>query len=126
MAYIDPETVVAPRSRVTAVEVLYNSGPGGWSLARLDFDGEECLGIRWNGAEQEPGIGNPQSRGRPTWFVIPGELAAVIRDEIEKFGNSKHAELLSAYSEMAGDREREKEAQEWCEGLIGDAINQTG
>lgn len=121
MAYVNPETVVAPRSRITEVEILYSSGPGGWSLARLEFDGEECLGMRWNGDEHERGIGNPQSRGRPTWFVVPNELAGVIRDEIEKFGDSKHGELLSAYREMASDREREREAEEWCEGLIGDA-----
>jgi hypothetical protein len=126
MPYVDPGTVVAPRSRLTSVEVLYNSGPGGWSLARLQFDGEECLGIRWNGAEHEPGIGNPQSRGRPTWFVVPDQLAGVIRDEVEKFVDSRHAELLGAYREMAADREREAEAQEWCEGLVGNAISQEG
>ena len=124
MAYVNPETVLTPRNRVTSVEILYSSGQGGWSLARLEFDDEDRLGIRWNGSEQEPGIGNPQSRGRPTWFVVPKELADVIRDEIEEFGDSKHAELLSAYREMASDRERETEAQEWCEGLISDGINQ--
>jgi hypothetical protein len=124
MAYIDPDTVVAPRRRLTAVEVLHNAGE--WSVARLEYDGEECLGIRWNGSEQEPGIGNPQSHGKPTWFVVPGELAEVIRAEIEKFGNSKHAALVGAYREMAEDQEREKEAQEWCEGLIGDANSQEG
>jgi hypothetical protein len=124
MAYIDPDTVVAPRSRVTAVEVVHNAGE--WSVARLEYDGEECLGIRWNGNEREPGIGNPQSHGRPTWFVVPDELAEVIRAEIEKFGNSKHAVLVGAYKEMAEDLERENEAQEWCEGLIGDATGQEG
>lgn len=122
MAYIDPETVVSPRNRIESVEVLYNQGE--WSVARLEFDGDEGVGIRWNGREDEPGIGNPQSRGRPTWFVIPKELSGVILDEIEKFADSKHAELLSAYREMAGDPEREKQAEEWCEGLIGDAANQ--
>jgi 3-hydroxyacyl-CoA dehydrogenase len=48
----------------------------------------------------------------------------VMRDGIEEFGDSKHAELLSAYREMANDRERETEAQEWCEGLISDGVNQ--
>jgi hypothetical protein len=45
-------------------------------------------------------------------------------DKIEEFGDSIHGELLSAYREMASDRERETEAQEWCEGLISDGINQ--
>jgi hypothetical protein len=126
MAYIDPHMVVAPRNRITSVEVLYNNIKDGWSVARLGFDGKERLGIRWNGSEREQGIGNPQSRGKPTWFVIPSELTDVILEKIERLGDSRHAELLSAYREMAEDRRREQEAQEWCEGLIGDAINQAG
>ena len=30
-------------------------------------------------------------------------------------------ELLNGYRRMAADREREADAQEWCEGLIHDA-----
>lgn len=126
MSFIDPETVVAPRNRLTSVEILYNGGPGGWSVARLDYDGEERIGIRWNGAEGKGGIGNPQSRGRPTWFVVPKELADVIGEEVEKLGNSAHAELLAAYREMAADAARETEAHDWCEGLTGNAIDQKG
>ena len=29
--------------------------------------------------------------------------------------------LIEGYSAMAKDAEREREAEEWCEGLIGDA-----
>jgi len=122
MAYIDPQTVVTPRDRIRSVDVLYNSGPGpgGWSVAILEFDGEERVGLRWNG-EEGPGIGNPQSRGRPTWFVVPTELGAVVREEAERLCNSQEGGLLAGYREMANDREREAEAQEWSEGLIGDA-----
>ncbi len=66
MSYIDPETVVAPQNQVESVRILYNGGSGGWSVARLQFEGKERVGIRWNGADDERGIGNPQSRGRPT------------------------------------------------------------
>lgn len=123
MGYIDPTTVVAPRNRIKSVEVLYDGKDGGWSLARLAFDNDECLGIRWNGTDEEPGIGNPQSHGKPTWFVLPKDLNEDILKRIEELGNSKHAELLSAYREMAADQDREKDALEWSEGLIGDAAN---
>ncbi len=126
MAYINPETVLAPRNRIKSTEVLYNGGEGEWSVARLEFDDHECLGMRWNGADGQPGIGNPQSHGQPTWFVIPDTLADIIREQVEGFGDSKHAELLSAYREMAADVKREEEAHEWCEGLAGDAIHQAG
>lgn len=31
-------------------------------------------------------------------------------------------ELEEGYRQMAGDEEREREAMEWCEGLIGDGF----
>ena len=34
--------------------------------------------------------------------------------------------LEAAYAEMAKDEEREKEALEWAEGLIGDASDEAG
>jgi hypothetical protein len=90
----------------------------------LNFDGEERIGIRWNGREEQPEIGNPQSRGKPTWFVVPRELENLVREEAEHLGNSQEGGLLASYREMAKDREREAEAQEWSEGLIADATDQ--
>ena len=34
-------------------------------------------------------------------------------------------DLEAAYRAMAADKEREKEAQEWSEGLIGDSFDET-
>lgn len=31
------------------------------------------------------------------------------------------SDIDAAYREMAGDEERERDAREWCEGLIGDS-----
>jgi hypothetical protein len=126
MAYVNPETVVSPRNRIRSVDVLYDDGAGSWSVALLDYDGRERLGIRWNGENGESGIGNPQSRARPTWFVLPDELAAVVREQVEQLANSQEGGLLAGYREMANDREREAKAQEWCEGLTADAANQEG
>ena len=128
MAYVDPMTVVSPRNRLRSVDILFNSDPGrgGWSVALLDFDGDESIGIRWNGSEDEPGLGNPQSRARPTWFVVPEELAGVVRERTEQLADSQEGGLLAGYREMANDQEHEAEALEWSEGLIGDAIPQEG
>ena len=42
------------------------------------------------------------------------------------YGNSENWEpdihLIEGYREMAADHERGREVDEWCEGLIGDAI----
>ena len=129
MAYIDPHTVLSPRNRVGSVDILYSSRPdeGGesWSVARLEYDRvPDRIGIRWNGSEEEGGIGNPQSRGRPTWFVVPDDLSALVRDKAEELSNLQEGGLLAGYREMAADQQREAEAREWSEGLIGDAHHQ--
>jgi hypothetical protein len=124
MAYVNPETVLTPKNRIRSVQVLYNGGQHSWSLALVDFDDAERVGFRWNGADDETGIGNPQSRGKPTWAILPPELASVVREQVELLQDSRHSELLSAYRQMAEDREREAEAEEWSEGLIGDATDQ--
>jgi hypothetical protein len=126
MAYIDPQTVLSPRNLVASVDILYNGGPGDWSVARLEYDGEERIGIRWNGKEEVAGIGNPQSRGKPTWFVVPDQLSALVREEAEQLSNSQEGGLLAGYREMAADQRREAEAQEWSEELINDASHQEG
>jgi hypothetical protein len=120
MAYMEPTQVTAPRALVRSVDVLYNTGPGGWSVARLEWEDHEVLGVRWNG-EEGPGIGNPQSRGVPTWFVVPDELRASILDRVEELTLQQAGGLLAQYQEMARDEAREAEALEWSEGLIADA-----
>jgi hypothetical protein len=119
MAYIDPTTVLAPRKLIRRVEVVFNSAPGegGWSLARLDWEGQTRLGIRWNG-DADSAIGNPQSHGLPTWFVIPGELEPLLLEWAEEQTYSRPGGLLDRYREMARDTERENEAQQWSEVLL--------
>lgn len=79
MAYQDPSQVDSPRGRWRLLRVLWNSrvegsGDGGASLALGTWDGEPCLALRWNGDRGE-GVGSPQSRGLPTWFIVPRELS---------------------------------------------------
>jgi hypothetical protein len=121
MSYIEPTTVRAPKVSVRSVQVLRNTGPGGWSVARVKWEEEDRIGIRWNGSDDDTGIGNPQSRGNATWFLLPPELENVVLDCIEGLSQSALAE---EYAEMANDFDREREAEAWSEGLIGDASPQ--
>jgi hypothetical protein len=122
MSHIEPHTVVAPKNTVRSVDVLYTSADRSWSVARLSYwNGEENIGIRWNGEEDHPGVGHPQSRGRPVWFVIPQEMADTIRARAEELNNTRAGGLMDGYRAMLLDTEREAEAQEWSEGLIDDA-----
>jgi hypothetical protein len=127
MSYIDPKTVLSPRGSVSNVEVVFNTGPVGnsWSVARLLWENEPAVGIRWNGEDgTERGVGTPQARGNPTWFIVPAELAKSVLSHAEELAQKTNQSLESAYRDMAADREREAEAQEWCEGLIANASQQ--
>ena len=121
MAYVEPSTVLAPKASVRSVEILHSTGSGGWSVARVGWEGSQRVGIRWNGAKGGPGIGNPQSRGNATWFLLPEDLQGVILERVEELNMSGPGGLLERYREMASDSQQEAEAEEWSEGLIGDA-----
>ena len=119
MSYTNPKSVVSPKNRLDDLNVLFDKGQGGWSLAQFTWDGEEgCLGLRWNGDEKS--AGNPQSR-RPTWFVVPKELAPALRQAIKSIKAQAQSDLMAGYAGMAADTGREQEAQQSSEILLKDA-----
>ena len=81
MSYTNPEDVTSPQDRLSSVDVIYNGGEGSYAVANIVWDGHETVGIRWNGGGDGPfpGEGNPQSRGYPTWFVLPDEIAEIVK-----------------------------------------------
>lgn len=87
MSYIQPDLVVSPKGMVEDLCVIIDTGEEGWALSKLKWAGTPVLALRWNGGSKDnrfPGIGNPQSRGVPTWFVLPDEVGETI---IEKMIN---------------------------------------
>ena len=120
--YHDPKTVLSPKERVKSVEVVYDAGPvpGSWSVAQLEGDNSVAVGIRWNG-DRESTKGLPQARGNPTWFIVPPELESAVLAAAKETNRVVQTSLLDGYRQMAADQEQEAEAEEWTEGLIGDA-----
>jgi len=119
--YHDPKTVLSPKERVKSVEVVFDKGPvdSSWSVARLSWDESAVVGIRWHGyGESTKGL--PQARGNPTWFVVPDELKGAVLKAAEELSRNRQDDLAEGYRLMAADREREAEAEEWSEALIGD------
>jgi hypothetical protein len=106
--YHDPKTVLSPRDRVKSVEVVYDAGPvdGSWSVAQLEWGDSSAVGIRWN--------------GNPTWFVVPKELENAVLNAAQEWNRKKQKNLAEGYRQMAADRARETEAEEWTEAFIGD------
>lgn len=120
--YHDPKTVLSPKGRVKSLEVIYDAGPvsDSWSVAKIEWDGSPIVGIRWNGDENST-KGLPQARGNPAWFILPKDIAHAVLEKAKELKRKEAESLLDGYRQMAADQEHEAEAEEWTEGLIGDA-----
>jgi hypothetical protein len=88
--YIFPGKVVSPKRQWSLVAVLYNRGEGHSAVAIGRWDGEPVLAMRWNGTDNNV-IGNPQSRGLPTWFIVPSEFRLAVLDELTRLVPEKAA-----------------------------------
>jgi hypothetical protein len=85
MSYVDPKTVLSPKGSIADIEVIYDGGENSWSLARMKWDDTPVIAMRWNGGSNDgrPSVGNPQSRGYPTWFVVPDEVGEAIEKNLK-------------------------------------------
>jgi hypothetical protein len=123
--YIDPKTVISPKSKVDkdSLDVIFDTGPVdySWSVARLRYADKLRVGIRWNGDEKESKMGVPTATAHPIWFILPDEIADAVQVRVEQLRQRDEASLIEDYRLMAEDQEREAEALEWIEGLVGDA-----
>lgn len=86
----DPKEVVSPKSRLTGpIEVIAEHRKEDeralpYSVARFKWERVPAVGIRWDGDPDNPNdVGTPQSRGLPTWFILPAELAEVVVEYLE-------------------------------------------
>lgn len=77
MSYISPDEVTSPQRHWQRIKVLYDDGEGESALALGRWDSKGVLAVRWNGEGNNP-IGNPQSRGLPTWFILPDKYCEAI------------------------------------------------
>jgi len=75
MSYVHPKDVKSPREFWTLIDVLHEGKQNTHAVAIGEWEGERRLAMRWNGGDDKP-AGNPQSRGIPTWFVLPKDYDA--------------------------------------------------
>ena len=99
---MDPREVSSPSNKITpgSVEVLVGKSEDAYfSIAKLEWDGEPRVGIRWNnsGAKQK---GYPVGAyGHPQWFILPKEIALAYAKEYDKQNNGiKIYEIIQATS----------------------------
>lgn len=85
MKYFKPEEVKSPQDFISSVTEIYDGGKDSFSLAKVVWEGEDCLAIRWNVARREwdskekingekKCVGLPSSHGYPIWFILPKEI----------------------------------------------------
>jgi hypothetical protein len=73
MSYIKPADVISPKAHWSLIDVLLDRGKGDCAYALGIWDGERRIGFRWNGTDANE-LGNPQSRGLPTWTMLDPEI----------------------------------------------------
>lgn len=115
---------VLQQPRPTQVTVVYDSNPleKGWAVARLESGEHTEVAFRWNEGGLPTGTALQQGRNPNSWIVLPDELASGVLEAAERLRAAAEEEIFRGYQEMAADEEREREAMEWSEALIGDGL----
>lgn len=81
--YVLPVEVTSPRRQWTLGHVIYERGAGEAAVATGLWENKPVLAMRWNGTDENP-IGNPQSRGLPTWFILPDEFREPVLSRLKE------------------------------------------
>ncbi|MBI2922074.1 MAG: type II toxin-antitoxin system VapB family antitoxin [Planctomycetes bacterium] len=88
--HTDPKTVSSPKNHWKLTRVVFDGGVGSWAAAEGTWNGHYCIALRWNGgpAPESP-LGSPQSRGLPTWFIVPPGLEPALRLALARFQSAE-------------------------------------
>jgi hypothetical protein len=81
MPYIKPAEVISPKAHWSLIDVLLDRGEGDCAYALGIWDGERRIGFRWNGTKDNE-LGNPQSRGLPTWTMLDKKIHIQIIEQL--------------------------------------------
>ena len=96
--YIPPSEVVSPKRSWTLLSVLYERGENEAAVAVGRWEGKAALAMRWNGNDENT-IGNPQSRGLPTWFIVPDEFRSSILNRLGVLAPERAARAHEFFNE---------------------------
>ena len=108
----------------TSVDVVFDSNylDGGWAVALLKTGARTEVGFRMSGTDLRPFAALQQSRNPLNWILLPEELGSAVLETAIRLRSAQEEEILRGYQAMAADEEREREALEWSEALIGDGL----
>jgi len=89
----DPATVLSPKDCIQSVEVIFDGKDNPtYSVAIVEWQGIKKIGVRWNINQREWSdqskqngkecLGEPNSRGYATWFMLPeGLVDSLIKND---------------------------------------------
>ncbi|WP_284948334.1 hypothetical protein [Acidisoma cladoniae] len=95
MPYIDPGDVISPKTMWRLVDVILDRGEGEPAYSIGMWERRRRIGFRWNGNQDSP-LGNPQSRGLPTWVILDPALNKAVVKLVEK-ENPEKAGIVRAF-----------------------------
>ena len=102
MAYLDPNLVTSPKEKVKNVQVVIDEGEDNYSVCLLEWEEKRSVGVRWNGGS-DGSIGNPQSRGIPTWFILPKPVAKAYLEDLLKMEKGLSNLKIDKIKEFLGE-----------------------
>lgn len=79
--YVPPDQVLSPKRFWQLLSVLDVGSENTGSVAIGRWADKPVLAMRWNGSGVNP-LGNPQSRGLATWFIIPDDYRNPIMERL--------------------------------------------
>lgn len=95
MAHVKPEDVISPKVSWTLVDVVLDRGAGKPAYAVGMWERRRRVAFRWNG-DTNNRLGNPQSRGLPTWVMLDPELNEAVLAIVEERNPAK-APIMRAF-----------------------------
>ena len=119
MGTLDRQSISTKAATSRPFQVIYQSlDPDGWALATIAGKEGESVGICWNSSSR---IGRARFLKAVDWFILPSEIAQDVLLRARELHARQQEEMRKSYEEQAADSDREAEALEWCDALIGDA-----
>ncbi len=95
MPYRKPEEVISPKASWRMVDVVLDRGENAPAYAIGMWERMRRVAFRWNGDAGSP-LGNPQSRGLPTWVMLDPALNNAVLELVER-RNPEKASIMRAF-----------------------------
>jgi hypothetical protein len=104
MPYVQPQDVISPKAKWRLVDVILDRGENDCAYALGMWDNRRCIGFRWNGNDDQS-LGNPQSRGLPTWTILDRKLHQAVTKLVRKENPAKVQIVQAFFGKPVEDEE---------------------